>query len=251
MQLTSAQKQEFFEKGYLKIPEVIPEVMVGEALQAINHSMGEGMNEDDMDTLREQTYCPEIKSTPVITDLINKTSAWTFAESAIGKGKIEPIKWSQIALRFPSKDPPGELSSHLDGMYSPHNGVPKGKILNFTMLVGIYLSAIPSPYCGNLTLWPGTHHIFERYFREQGPESILEGMPKVEMPEPEQITVQSGDIVLSHYQVAHGTAPNVSPNIRYAIYFRLNRINHDTVYREVLTDIWMEWEGIKNIVPNN
>lgn len=248
MQLTYEQKQEIFTKGYIKIPGVVPKVMVDEALRAINHSVGEGMNVDDMDVFRQRSYCPEIQKSPVITDLLNKTPALKLAESAISRGEIKPVERGQIALRFPTRqDPPGELGCHLDGMHSPHNGVPKGKILNFTMLVGVYLNALPGPYCGNLAVWPGSHHIYESYFKERGPESLLDGMPKVELPEAEQITVEAGEIVLSHYQVAHGNAPNISPNVRYAIYFRLSRINHDSVMREVMTNIWLEWEGMKDV----
>ena len=73
-------------------------------------------------------------------------------------------------------------------MHSPNNGVPKGVIRNFTILVGVYLSHVPHPYAGNFTVWPGTHHVYEKYFQEHGPESLLEGMPPVELPEPHQIT---------------------------------------------------------------
>jgi hypothetical protein len=249
MELTYAQKQEIFEKGFVKIPGVVPQVMVNAALRAINHSVGEGMNVDDMVTFRARSYCPELQKTPVITDLLNKTPAWELAESAIGAGNIKPVGGGQIALRFPSlQDPPRKPGCHLDGMHSPHNGVPKGTIQNFTMLVGVYLSDVPAPYCGNFTAWPGTHHIYEKYFREQGPESLLEGMPNVELPAPEQITGKAGDVILTHYQIAHGAAPNVSPHVRYAIFFRLRHINHDAVRMEVMTNLWLEWDGMQSIV---
>src|SRR5678815_1227883 len=80
-----------------------------------------------------------------------------------------------------------------EGMDSPHNGVPFGEIRNFTMLVGVFLSDVTGPYSGNFTVWPGTHTIFEEYFREHGPMSLLDGMPKVEMPQPVQLNVKAGD----------------------------------------------------------
>lgn len=249
MELTTIQKQFFYDHGYVQIPGVIPPVMVNAALQAINHSIGEGMDPAKMPTFRAQSYCPEITRTPVITDLFNKTPAFPLVESLIGEGKISLIQGGQIALRFPQfQDPPKPPVPHLDGMYTPTNGVPKGQILNFTALVGVYLSDVPQPYAGNFTVWPGTHHIYERYFRERGPESLLEGMPPVGIPEPQQITGRAGDVMIVHYMLGHTAAVNISPHIRYAIFFRLEHVEHARHKWESMTDIWLEWEGMRQIV---
>jgi hypothetical protein len=246
MELTYAQKKAFFEKGFVKIPGVVPRLMVDRAVRAINNSMGEGIDPAQISKFRAQSYCPELQKDPVIVDLVNRTPAWQLVESAVGPGKIRPVGGGQIALRFPSKqDPAGPARPHLDGMYSPTNGVPEGTIQNFTALVSILLSDLPGPNAGNFTAWPGTHHIYERYFREHGPESLLNGMPKVDIPEPEQITGQAGDMVLVHYQVAHGVTPNASPHIRYAIFFRLTHVDHAEQKFETMTDIWREWDGIR------
>jgi ectoine hydroxylase-related dioxygenase (phytanoyl-CoA dioxygenase family) len=223
-------------------------VMVNAALKAINHSLGQGMKEEDVITFRAQSYCPELKNAPVITDLLNKTPALALAESVIGEGNIKPVRGAQIALRFPTlQDPAPAPQPHLDGMHTPTNGVPKGQILNFTMLLGIVLSDVPAPFSGNLTVWPGTHHAYEQYFQEHGWEALLNGMPAIAMPEPEQLTAQAGDVVLCHYQLAHGITPNLSPHIRYAIYFRLYHVEHETYGKQTMTDIWLEWPGMRDI----
>lgn len=246
MQLSNAQKQALYEQGYVKIPDVIPKVMVNAALQAINHSLGEGMNAEEMATLRAQSYCRELQTAPVITDLLNKTPAWSLAESVIGS--MQPVHSAQIALRFPTlQDPPAPPHPHLDGMHTPTNGVPKGQILNFTMLLGVVLSDVSLPFAGNLAVWPGTHHLYEQYFREHGWESLLDGIPPVDLPQPQQLTAQVGDVVLCHYQLAHGITPNVSPNIRYAIYFRLYHSEHEVYDKQSMTDIWLEWPGMQDI----
>jgi hypothetical protein len=249
MELTHAQKREIYENGYVHLPGVVPRVMVDAALRAINHSVGEGMNADEMVRMRAQTYCRELTDTPVITDLFNATPARALVESAIGTEKIRPIRSGQIALRFPTmQDPPPAGRPHLDGMYSPTNGVPEGTIQNFTALVAILLSDLPSPRAGNFTVWPGTHHLYERYFREHTPQSLLNGMPDVALPEPIQITGRAGDIVFCHYQIAHGVTPNASPHVRYAIFFRLTHVDHESQKWESMTDIWREWEGMRDLV---
>src|SRR5207248_11508361 len=73
---------------------------------------------------------------------------------------------------------PTRRSSDL-GMHSPTNGVPEGVIRNFTMLVAVFLSEVAGPYSGNFTVWPGTHHEYERYFSQHSPQSLLEGMPPI------------------------------------------------------------------------
>lgn len=249
MKLTHVQKQTIIEQGYVHIPGVIPQVMVDKALHAINHSIGEGMDKDDIVTMRSRSYCTELQREPVIMDLLYKTPAWSLAESAIGEGKIQSTSSGQIALRFPSlNDPPPEPRPHLDGMHSPHNGVPKGEIRNFTMLLGVALSDVPSSYCGNFTVWPKTHALFQNYFKENGPESLLDGMPKIDLPEPKQLLAKAGDVMLVHYEVAHSAAINVSPHTRYAIYFRLKHVDHDDRKWETMTDIWLDWEGLTSQV---
>jgi ectoine hydroxylase-related dioxygenase (phytanoyl-CoA dioxygenase family) len=250
MQLTYAQKQEFYKNGYVKLPGVVPQVMIDAAVRAINASVGQGIDPAQVPIYQSRSFCPELQREPVITDLFNKTPALGLAESMIGVGKIQPVGAGQIALRFPTlQDPPAAPRPHLDGMYTPTNGVPAGTIRNFTMLLGVALSDVTMPYAGNLTIWPGTHHIYEQYFRENGPEALLNGMPPVTIPEPVQLLAKAGDIIMAHYELAHGVAQNVSSHPRYAIYFRLYHVDHDQHGHETMADIWREWEGMKGIVP--
>lgn len=251
MELTQKQKQTFYDKGYVKLPLVVPPEMVAQARRAINASLGQnGIDPAQLPKFQAQTYCPELTNDPVITDLYNATPIKALAESAIGVGKINPVGSGQIAIRFPSMDSPREPGphiAHIDGMYTPTNGVKEGTIANFTALVGVFLSDLPNPYAGNFTVWDGTHTLYENYFREHGPQSLLEGMPKVEMPPPEQFLVKAGDAALVHYQLAHGVADNGSPNIRYAIFFRLKHVDHEQYQWECMTDIWKEWAGMQDV----
>ncbi len=244
--LTDAQRQEFFEQGYLRVPNVVPKETVNAALRAINHSLGEGMDPAQLTRFRSQSYCPELQKESVITDLYNATPAKALAESLIGVGRVNPITAGQIALRFPGMQAQPVLGQpHLDGMYSPSNGVPKGRILSFTMLLGIMLNDVSDDWAGNLAVWPGTHRLYENYFRQHGPEALLAGMPPIEMPKPVMLKSNAGDIVMAHYQLAHTAAPNISPNVRYAIYFRLQHVKHDDQWKEAMTDVWLEWNGIQ------
>jgi Phytanoyl-CoA dioxygenase (PhyH) len=246
--LTVEQKQTLYRDGFALLPGAVPRALVDDALRAINASLGDdGIDPARLPTFRAQSYCPELQDAAVITDLVNASAVWSLAESAIGSGRISPLGHGQIALRFPSRNPPRVPHPHLDGMYTPDNGVPEGEINNFTALVGVVLSAVPHADMGNLVVWPGSHLQYEEYFRARGPQALLEGMPAVALREPRQLTAEPGDAILCHYQLGHGIAANTSPHIRYAIYFRLKHVDHDSIHWECMTDIWREWEGMQGV----
>lgn len=248
MQLTHAQKQTFYQQGFLKVAGVIPPVMIEAAVRAINASLGQGIDPAQVPIYQSRSFCPELQREAVITDLFTKTPALPLAESLIGQGKIQPVGGGQIALRFPTlQDPPNPPRPHLDGMHSPNNGVPAGTIRNFTMLLGVALSDVTTPFAGNLAVWPGTHHLYERYFQEHGPAALLNGMPPIAIGEPVQLLAQAGDIILAHYQLAHGVTANTAPHTRYAIYFRLHHVDHDQIGMAAMTDIWREWAGVAGV----
>lgn len=244
MEITGLQKQTLSQDGYVVLPGLVPEKLTNVALRAINHSIGKGMDPKDIPTFRANSYCPELRNSPPIIDLLHKTPLWKIAESLVGKGKLRLAGPPQIALRFPAMETPGELHPHLDGMYSPNNRVRKGTIQSFTMLAGVFLSNVPNNFWGNFCVWPGTHRLFAEYFQKNGTESLLNGLPPIEMPEPEQILAQTGDGLICHYQLAHTVVLNVSPYVRYAIFFRLAHKDHEARQKEALTNPWLEWPGI-------
>ena len=129
-------------------------------------------------------------------------------------------------------------------MHSPSNGVPKGQINSFTMLAGVFLSRVSSDFAGNFTVWPGSHCLYGSHFQEHGPRALLDGMPRVDLPTPQQLHVEPGDIVLAHYLLGHGAALNFSPHIRYAVFFRLYHVDHDDMKWDSMENPWMAWDGM-------
>jgi hypothetical protein len=249
--LDDQQRQQIYDDGYTLVRGAVPPEKVTAALRAINASLGErGIDPQQLTTFRSQTYCPEITGSEAIVSLLVDTPLWSMAESVIGEGTLQPVTHGQIALRFPTTGSATEIHPHIDGMYTPHNGVKKGTIANFTALVGVYLSDTPTADAGNFTVWPGTHRMYADYFAEAGPTALLEGMPPIQLPEPLQITPNAGDAVISHYQIGHGIASNVSGNIRYAVYFRLTREGHSDISLHVMTDLWREWDGMGDLARN-
>lgn len=247
MELTAEQKKEIFENGFVVLPNLIPQQKINVCLRAINHSIGQGMNKKDLDEFRALSFCPELLGKPQLLDLLYETPVMSLAESVIGKDKVRLWGGGQIALRFPVMEDPGQMYPHIDGMYYPGNKIAKGTVQSFTMLAGILLSDIPNNFWGNFTPWPGSHRILEAYFQKHGHEVLFKGFPNIDLGEPYQITGKAGDVILCHYQLAHTVAINVSPNVRYAAFFRLRHLNHEKNSPKVFKDLWMEWPGIREI----
>lgn len=246
MQLREAEKRALRADGYLLVPDLVPRARVEAALRAINHSLGEqGIPRDQLWTLRAQSFCPELVSAPPILDLYAATPLGALAEAALGAGNLAPPGAGQIALRFPQAIvEPRDPYPHIDGMPGPLNGVEPGTVHHFTALAAVFLSDVPAPFCGNFTVWPGSHRVLEAHFRVHGTGELLHGFPPVPMPPPRQLQARAGDVLLAHYQLAHGAAANLSPYIRYAVFFRLSRRDHDPRSTTTMTDIWREWPGL-------
>lgn len=250
--LAPAEKLQFRQHGYIVVPGAVGTAQVAAARRAINHSLGEqGMNKDDLPTLRAQSYCREIREDAAISDLANRSAVFALAESLIGEGDLQPPASGQVALRFPAAPgtAPGAPRGHLDGLGSGANGMEKGVYTRgFTGLAVIYLSDVPEPFMGNFTVWPGSHRFFEHHFRAHGHQMLGDGMPQVELPQgPVQITGRAGDVVIAHHQLVHTAAPNTSPDVRYAAIFRLRHKQVKEIGLEAFTDIWREWAGVANI----
>ena len=243
MRLTDADKQTLLDDGYLIVPGLVPRDKIDAALKAINHSLGEeGIDKSQLWTLRAQTFCPELVAAPPILDLYPAA----LAEAAIGAGQVAAPATGQIALRFPQDlAAPRDPYPHIDGMPGPLNGVTAGTIYHFTALAAVFLSDTTGPFQGNFTVWPGSHRTLAAHFAAHGTDELLQGFPKVTMPAPRQLVARAGDVLLAHYQLAHGAAPNVGPHVRYAVFFRLHHRLHDPTSTATMVDLWREWEGLR------
>lgn len=248
MELSLAQKQEFLEKGYVKLAGLVSRERIDVALRAINHSLGErGINPVEMPRFRAQGYTPELEDDPAILALLYETGLWEAVESLVGEEKIQRVPKGQVILRFPvPRDGAPYQRPHLDGVHSPTNGVPAGMIRSHTALASVLLNDITAGGHGNLTLWPGSHHANARYFREHTPLALLDGMPPLDYGAPVQVIGEAGDVIIFHYLLSHASGKNFGVNIRYGVNFRFDRVDHDALGS--MTDAWQEYDGMQSLV---
>ncbi len=224
--------------GYLGWPAAVGRDRVDRALKVIHQNLGaHGLHPDRLLEYEHQSYCPELRAHPDILALFNGTRLE--AEAVRRLGPLMPVNRAQIALRFPTAKPITPFP-HLDGMSTPNNTVQKGEIRTFSALACIYLSEVPADG-GALTVWPGTHLDHAKYFADHGPESLLNGMPPIPLPEPHPLVGGPGHGFLVHYLVGHSVGPHSGSGIRYAVFFRLRATDHSSRGFETMVDPWLEW----------
>jgi hypothetical protein len=175
-------------------------------------------------------------------DLLLRSPIIEIVDEALGLDNVEWTK-GQIAIRrarnFPREIPP---EPHIDGFATGLNGLEEGKIYSHTALVGVYLTPTLRPFGGNFTVWPGSHYVYENYFRAQGPRAMGEPMPAPEIGQPVQLMCGVGDVVFCHYQLGHSAAVNTAEIDRIAVYFRIWLRDLGERRWEYLTNIWEGWK---------
>ena len=222
--------------------------------------------------------------------------AWTLVESLVGRGMaVEPVG-CQVALRFPEDDPGGArrrvlASSGLPGSEWHTDGMRQGKRNPFTLLLGVALSDVPGPLCGNFAVFPGSHVRLHQKMRSGGRlvgvdaeetedtgetgvgkevstekrqwsvavgggdhqdpwcRNVAGGSGLPDMGTPLQLEVQPGDVVLAHPMLAHRGGPNLSPHIRYMVYFRIKHVAHgtETMQAALCRSLWADLGGISGM----
>ena len=239
------QRRQLREEGYLLLPGLVPRELVDQALRAINASLGnEGIPKEQLPTFRARTFTPELTRSQPLLGLFQASPLAGVCEAALGRGNLRAPVEAQIALRFPTLDEGGGAVPHIDGISTPGNGVPPGTLFHFTGLAAVFLSEVSGPDRGNFTVWPGSHEVVARHFREHGPGAMIDRFPELPLGPPRQIQARPGDALVAHYQLAHGIAPNRGPHVRYATFFRLFHRDHERLGTRPLTEPWLEWEGV-------
>lgn len=149
----------------------------------------------------------------------------------------------------------------IDGLPAPASG-PKDEshiIRNYSLLVGVFLSDITEEMNGNVTLWPGSHLGIQALLRARGGTVAALNAGKVDRPvihnnqleaAPQQLVAKAGDVLLCHYQVAHTQAPNLGPDVRYIVFFRVYAKVHQplTMRPEAMDNVFLDFEGVYDLI---
>jgi len=241
--LNRGQLEDFAQRGFLVLPGVVPQVVVDAAARAIDELIDR--EPPGADARGPFNYFPEAARAPELAALLTGSPAFGLAEALAGSGTLVAPEQVQVALNIPPfPHQPG--MHHIDG-FPPEPG---GRPGTFTMLAGVLMSDQRDQDAGNLWVWPGTHLAHAEYFRGHGPDAFFAagGYPPINLPEPEQVTGEAGDLLLAHYLLGHNIGGNTSPTVRRAVYFRIKRAGHDPRWRQFLTDPWLDYDAVRDVL---
>jgi hypothetical protein len=239
--LTEKQIDEFAERGFILIPQVVRSGVLADAARRIDEVVAAAPPAPGKKG--SHFYFLETKNEPDLTAPLTSTAAFNLAEELTGAGTLTPPGQVQIALNIPPYE-------HRPGI--PHIDAPNPEPTDepvsstFTLLAGILMTDQLAANSGNLWVWPGTHLAHAAYFRDHGPEQFC-AYPKIGLPEPEQITGQAGDLLLAHYLLGHNIGGNYeSGQTRRALYFRISALGHASHRNEFLQDPWLEYGPMRS-----
>lgn len=250
--LSPARKAALKRDGFVVVPGVVPPSVTAPAIREINNRLGTGEHPDRDAYADTHDYLSEYVSTPAVMALA-RGPVKDLAESLLGAGKVEPLSQAQLVLRFPAEHDRVAYKKliHVDGLYA--SKARAGKPVRYTLCAGVFLSDVPRPDMGNLSVHPGSHLLIAETVRRKGVAALKGDLAeKVKLPPAAQVTGRAGDVVLFHFQLAHDKAPNFSPHIRRVAYFRFWHLDawYDRTpeyLRRAMIDPWLEWPGLKGV----
>jgi hypothetical protein len=248
--LTHEQLTTFARDGYVVVPGVIPEPLLGAADAEIDRRVA--ADPPPADARGPHFVFEPAERLPAADAALRESGALALADTlvaplhlrhAVGYGII------QIALNIPPFIHwPG--SPHLDGYRGDEQPRP------FTLLAAIFLTDEAEPNHGNLWVWPGSHLAHARLFRERGVDALLgpagghTGLvqPPFPLGAPRPVLARRGDLLLAHYLLGHNTGGNASEQVRRTLYYRLSGERTADRWQEVMLDPFAEYASLRALV---
>jgi hypothetical protein len=239
--LTDEQINEFAERGFLLVPQVVQGDVLAQAAQRIDEVVT--ADPPAADKRGSHFYFLKAEDEPSLMASLTQTPAFGLAGELAGAGTLEPPWQVQVALNIPPySHRPG--IPHIDAANpEPTGEPPRG---TFTLLAGILMTDQLRENSGNLWVWPGTHLAHAAYFRDHG-SHLFCAYPPIDLPEPEQVKGRAGDLLLAHYLLGHNIGGNYeSGQTRRALYFRISAAGHDSRRNEFLQHPWLDYQPIRS-----
>jgi hypothetical protein len=221
--LTDEQTNEFAERGFILIPQVVQGEVLAQAARRIDEVAA--ADPPSAGKRGSHFYFLEAEDEPALMAPLTGSPAFGLAEQLAGA--LEIPRQVQVALNIPP--------------YSHRPGIPHIRG-TFTLLAGILMTDQLTENSGNLWVWPGTHLAHAAYFRDHGPH-MFSAYPPTNLPEPEQVKGHAGDLLLAHYLLGHNIGGNYeSEQTRRALYFRVSTVDHASHRSEFLQDPWLDYQ---------
>jgi hypothetical protein len=243
--LTDDQLRTFGRSGYLVVEQVVPEHLLARADAEIDRFVAD--EPPPAGTVGHHSYWRAPDDAPATRAALFESAARAVAEELTAPEPLDLIlDHVQLALNIPPY-PHRPGGPHIDG-HRPTQDAPA----SFTVLAGIFLSDESGPDRGNLWVWPGSHLVHERVFRERGTRALLEHSGHISflpdtpaLASPHPVYGRRGDLLLAHFLLGHNHGGNLCPKTRRMLYYRLGCPGHADRWEATFTDALTEYPPVR------
>ena len=248
--LTDDNLRQFASDGYVVVPDVVPEALLGPADAEVTELLDHvAPQEGDLGPGQSAWFRPRSRL-PRCEDVLRRSGALEAAEDLVRPNALDlAFDLIQVAITVPpwSHIPGGP---HIDG-HGPGQDPPA----SFTLLAGVLLTDQLDQQSGNLWVWPGSHLDHQRLFHERGTKVLHStgghstGLdPPARLQSPVAITGRRGDLVLAHFLLGHNKGGNTASHVRRTIYYRLAVPGHSERWEQTFLDAWTEYPPVRHVL---
>ena len=263
----------FRERGFAFLPALIPAAACGRALRLINHHLGSaesrqfdpdgrgGLGAEFFEAPQQEQQVLKLGGLaihPLLRGGVLAPPQLDAIAAAVGlpPGAVQPAGGAQLALRFPlpplgDGQPGASEAEVLDGLLGRlewHDDLAKyNNSKSFDLVVGVFLSPVPTAACGPLWVQPRSH---KRPASESDPaqtESDRGAAAAVATVPAEARTPvlaeEGGGVVVFHRRLLHAGGPVLADNVRYALYYRLRVDRAVVAERGAVGEAGGSWEA--------
>jgi hypothetical protein len=235
------ERQRFAEEGSLLIPGVVPE----DLLAAVDAEVDAVVQFEPVPpgTVGPHFFFWHPQFLPAARAVLDESDVGRLAGELVAPLPIDlAFDHIQVALNIPPySHRPG--APHLDG-HRPELADPD----SFTMLATVFLGDETAVDAGNLWVWPGSHLLHQRLFRERGPHVLLPVSghaclldPPVVYAPAVPVLARRGDLLLAHFLLGHNSGGNTTDTTRRVLYYRLACDGHRERWAETFVDAFAEY----------
>lgn len=246
--LTNGQVNFFQENGYLVCREMIPREWTEEALDLVWENLD--AERSDPASWVDQGYktIGGVGGSDIVKRIVREGGVHGAAQQLVGAENIYGPGGASPHISFPRSNKAWSIPArgHLDGYYTPHNGVTKGTTGRFMVAATIYIDTVDHKG-GGFTLWPGSHRLFAEYFRTHPIDGPQGGVVDFSLGEPYEFTGGPGDVCFWHGWISHTASTNAGERPRMALITRISRKDQDEWKFDTADgDLWSRWEGVES-----
>lgn len=244
-------QKEFFINGFTILSNIIPMSLIDNASKLIHYCYYSQINIVPSNLVKSHyahnsvEFNGDIKSDVDLLALFNCTALTQIVQKLLGKNEFTLPDFATTIVYSPTLMQPAQIK--IDGKTWFIEGFTNtGDFSPYTLLVGVPLSDMIEPFCGNICVHPRSHITLMESFKIEVEKkstlfSSLQHKEKPDIGNPVQILMKKGDCFICTAKCAIQYAANCSSKPTEIVYFKISHIDHNVMKNVALESVWVEF----------